>query len=331
VKKIALADLGEFVYRDYKEPFEQLEGGYPGHPKGALLADENTGKLLCAYCGKTYDQLGSHAHHAHGLTADNYRQEVGLATYTALVSDRVRARHLIRAIRDADKWEVTRLRGRKAAAFRQDATTGIGQWRPEVLNKQGRCHAQALSVARQLALRGRLTSKELQRRGIGPKTVRVYWPGGLDELRMLVGAVTPKTVTSRRLTDEQAIQALRNLALAIGRTPRQSDLNRHGLMTAKSYHNRFGSYTEVCRRAGLVPNKFRSFGFTDEVDILVAYANDGNARRVGGSTGHGEARVLSTLHRYGYPFAPRDSSPRRMEWAADMARRLAGMPDEVAA
>ena len=89
MKKIAVGDLGEFWYGDYKEPFEQLEGAVPGYPVGVVLKDDD-GLLLCAYCGKVYKNLGNHSAKTHGMSASEYKDEVGLLRKSALVSEQLR-------------------------------------------------------------------------------------------------------------------------------------------------------------------------------------------------------------------------------------------------
>ena len=105
VKKIAVGDLGEFWYGDYKEPFEQLEGAVPGYPVGVVLKDD-AGLLLCAYCGKVYKNLGAHAAKTHGLSAKEYKDETGLLRKSALVSEQTRMMASASALRDAGGWPI---------------------------------------------------------------------------------------------------------------------------------------------------------------------------------------------------------------------------------
>lgn len=51
---------------------------------GAL--DIEDGKLVCHECGKTYQQLATHAFGAHGISADQYREKHGLGRTTRLVA-----------------------------------------------------------------------------------------------------------------------------------------------------------------------------------------------------------------------------------------------------
>lgn len=46
-------------------------------------------KLKCKICGKSYDHLGSHIFHFHGITAREYKEEFELPYKMALISDKV--------------------------------------------------------------------------------------------------------------------------------------------------------------------------------------------------------------------------------------------------
>ena len=117
-----------------------------------------------------------------------------------------------------------------------------------------------------------------------------------------------------------------NLASELGRTPSASDIRRYGLPSLHAYRNRFGSYSDACKSAGLVSNQPSpgSESPYDQIAILNAYATSGSALRAGHALGISESAVLNCLHRYGFPFPPYYRGVGRREWAADMAQRLAG-------
>lgn len=327
MKKIAVGDLGEFWYGDYKEPFEQLEGGVPGHPVGVVLKADN-GKLLCAYCGKTFDNLGLHAQQTHGMTARQYKDEVGLLQKSALVSERVRQVNIARELRRrANKtWP---LEGHEPTGrTRRDGRAKSPANPAERLNKTGRCYAQVLAVARSLASKNRLTGSELRKHGIWEHVVRRYF-GDIYALQRLVGAKS----SIKRLTNTQLLTALRALAEEIGRTPTGSDLRRFGLPDANTFASHFGSYSEACRRAGLDPNLPVALDNELEIKVLVSYATLGSILRVAKHLGLGQDRVSDVLHRYGFPYPDVGGYglvSLRRQWAADMARSLAGTAQEAA-
>jgi hypothetical protein len=333
MKKIALGDLGEFWYGDYKEPFEQLDGAVPGHPVGVVLKDDE-GKVLCAYCGKTFDSLASHVK-AHGMTGREYKAEVGLLKGSALVSERVRVGHLAKLVQRRDpRMGVHNFKGRTPigrGSRSAEVGRNNGMWKAEYLNKTGRCYAQVLAVGRTVMNEtGRLSEKELGRHGIHPNTVRAYF-GDMDGYRRAVGLAP---VNFHRWTDMELLGALRNLAMELGRAPSASDARRYGLPAVRSYQRAFGSWADAHRRAGLIPNLPVPHDNLD-LSVLVAYATLGNLGLVARHLHVRYDRAEEVFSRYGAPFAVntphgRDSSMRR-EWAADMARRLSGSSEGAAA
>lgn len=325
MRKIAVGDLGEFWYGDYKEPFEQLEGGVPGHPVGVVLKDD-AGKLLCAYCGKTFDNLGSHVSKTHGMPAATYKAEVGLLSKSALISEAVRRKRIaqgLRNVRDGkvfdgmktkSQWPQGKpqpLRGRKSPAYT-----------PERLNKTGRCMAQVLTVARQIvAQRGRVSQADLSRHGIGPKTIAAYF-GDIDGLRKVVGG-------ARRLTDEQVLTALRSLAEKLGRTPAASDMRRYGMPSKGLYEKRFGSWNTACQKAGLVPNLTVSRDESLDSAILTAYSITGSIHKVAASVGSDATTVCRILRLHGVELRPGPWADRKAQrdWAATVAARIEGLEE----
>lgn len=320
MKKIAVGDLGEFWYGDYKEPFEQLEGGVPGHPIGVILKDD-TGRLLCAFCGRTYENLGNHARQKHGLPAATYKEEVGLLQGSALVSERLRVKSLHDARRrnlGSSPERMLEIRTLRGHARSYSLRT------PERLNKTGRCYSQILEVGRSiLRAGGRINRSSLRRHGIGTHPVLAYF-SSLDEYRDAVGA--PR-VGRRPWSDQQLLDGLLTLANKIGRTPSQSDLRRYGLPHWKTFYHHFGSYSEACRRVGLDPNLPVPDGRNLDIAALVAYATTGSARRAARLVPMNATRIEHLFHRLGAPFVIYGhggvNSKARREWAGEMAKRLA--------
>jgi hypothetical protein len=336
VKKIAVGDIGEFWYGDYKEPFEQLEGAVPGYPVGVLLKDDD-GKLLCAYCGKTYDSLGKHVSTTHGLPPKDFKREIGLLQKSSLRSERARLRSSARAAQMVDSTgrpSILKHLAKAHEARRASYGPNKPMRTPEVLNRTGRCYSQLLAVGRAILREdGRVSGRTLRKRGINETAVLAFWDS-LDDFRRAVGdSYRPPR---RGWTDQQLIAALRALAAKIGRTPRLSDLSRYGLPVENTFRKHFGSYAEACRRAGLDPNLPHAVTTEGFVEFLVAYATLGNIRKASQLTGVAEKRAVALFASLGAPFAPntpagRDSAARRA-WAAEMARRLAGTaPESVAA
>lgn len=333
MKTIAVGDLGEFWYGDYKEPFEQLEGAVPGYPKGAVLIEPGTEKLLCALCGKTASHLGNHVRSAHGLPAPEYKDQVGLLRGSSLVSEPVRQAMVANGRRRAAQadWSDWVASGQARRVGR--ATYGArNKRRPEALNKTGRCLVQIIEVARAVHREhGYVSYKRMRKAGIPQAAMQPY--GGLRRIAQYAGighrAQVPK------YHDEMLLTMLRELAVSLGRTPGDSDLKRYGLPSHQTYANHFGRYSVACERAGLISNLPTPIGHDDEVAILVGYATTGSVQRVATACHRGTASVRAVLGRYDVPMpgvnAPHASREAARTWAAEVARRVAGWPADKAA
>lgn len=327
MRKIAVGDLGEFWYGDYKEPFEQLEGGIPGHPVGVVLKDDS-GKLLCAYCGKTYDNLGSHTVKVHGMSADAYKSEVGLLSKSALVSEKGRQRRIATGLR-------LHASGKMFNGKRVDPTvpgeTGqrrkgkdSNQWTPEYLNKTGRCRAQVLAVARSESKSGKLHYRALAKHGIGRTTVELYF-GSIENLCALIGV---RRLRPHKYDDRELLDALRNLARELGRSPTNSDLRRFGLPTHRTFMKRWGTWHDTLRAAGLAPSVVLPVGREDEdyvVDVLSRYAAGQTATRIAHDLHTSIIRISAIFDRYGISlgFGPNNADRRRR--AGIIAANISGV------
>lgn len=317
MKKIALGDLGEFWYGDYKEPFEQLEGGVPGHPVGVVLKDD-AGRVLCAYCGKTFESLGPHVRRAHGMSGKEYKQEVGLLMKSSLVSEKLRVRLVSRIMKRIENGTAPVLdskprgnpdnRGRKS-----------GKWAPEALNLTGRCYSQVIAVAQSISREtGRITYPELKKRGIGKKLVRAYFTD-LKTLQVISGA----KVGRPSYTDDELKNMLVSLASEIGRTPSKSDIVRYGL-PMNTLARRWGGYSKACAAAGLDPN-LRAPAESFRGRVMVAYSITPTIRDVCRSLGVSQKTVEKALRFYGFPFSvSHGTEDTRRAWAAGVLAQERG-------
>jgi hypothetical protein len=330
VKQIALPGIGEFWYGDYKEPFEQLEGAVPGHPVGVLLKDDD-GKPVCAYCGKAFDNLGQHTRHTHGLHAREYKDAVGLLHKSALVSERLRAASIRGSQLRRIKYGAPKIAPRRQTASELAMARHAAHWSPEILNRTGRCYAQVLATARAVQREhGRVTRHLMHRRGIYDRTIEVYF-GSWQHLQRLLGVPEQR----RQWTRQELLVGLRSLAEKLGRTPAQSDLRRYGLPTDKPYRRTFGSYAAACEAAGLPVNIPVPAEGDEAIRALNAYAVTGTFKKAAAISSVGSPAIAKLFARYGCPYPPFGGNPQiaraRREWAAEMARRLAGTASESAA
>lgn len=350
MKKIAVGDLGEFWYGDYKEPFVQLEGAVEGYPQGVLVKADD-GKLLCAYCrdeskpigqrGRTFHNLGNHARLKHGLPAPAYKRAVGLLQGSALVSERERMRSTALGFRRLALGQMPPIspKGTWAGGDMTHRPNGRADTvrTPEWLNKTGQCAAQMLAVCRSIQASGeRVTHRALRARGISEKVVnRLY--GDINGLRREVDESPGQFVgmgRGHKWTRNSLLALLRNLAAALGRTPARSDLRRYGLPATTTFANYFGSYKAACRAAGLPVNvpMPKPDDPDEDLRIVASFASLGSIDGVARRQGISFDRAVRILARYGIEGVHWRSRRRGevMDRAAEIARHLAGWPDEIA-
>ncbi len=88
------APSGNVTFYNYKEPLMKFEEGYGF--MGALVFDTESKKIQCHFCGEWFNTLGNHLHREHAMTADFYKQSVGLNKSTALVNEEIREKLIAR-------------------------------------------------------------------------------------------------------------------------------------------------------------------------------------------------------------------------------------------
>jgi hypothetical protein len=331
----------EFVFPDYKEPLVQLKGAVPGYMRGTLPYAVSDGRLPCAFCdpSKThhlaggrpadnlFDWLGKHVASAHGLSAQQYRDAIGLMGTTPLVSRRFAMKRRSSALAhgldrnfkgNLGRPSATTLEARRAARRSNSVS-------PESLNKRGVCRDQLLDVAKRLAKTngGVLRAADLARQGISSWPLRHHGWATIRALALEVGAVAQ----TRNWTHAELRRAFRELAERLGRIPSSTDLRlANGTASPTTYLLRFGSLTETARRCGLPSNLPRPLAEGDDIDILNRFAIGGNYRRVAQNVHRTQADVLIVLLKYGVTPSLVEAERRKAQaWAAEMARRLAGV------
>ena len=310
--QVITIDGTQYWYTHYKAPFRQLPGALPGCPIGVPVVDE-FGKLLCPYCkpARTFDNLSKHVGPAHAETASQFRARAGWMSSTPLMSARLLARH-------AENLR-SRVARPGATPFRYNGPrpstpTTNGKLTPEWANKYGHCQDQIAAVAKSLHAKGQLDRPHLRAQHINEPSI-VRWFGSREAFIEQFGWDGRRRV--RKWTDEALLGELREQARLLGRTPTQAELG--GL--AVSLHKHFGSLAQAVTLVGLEPRPKGAFK-NDRAGILRAYAALGEPGEVGRTLGCGRVRVMYVLNSLGFPGS---SDPHRREWAAEMAKRLAGV------
>jgi len=342
----------DFVFPEYKEPLVQLKGAVKGYMRGTLPYALADGRLPCAFCDPSvpiHRVRGSHGYRRdnlfdyltvhvrrHGMSPQEYRDAIGLLRSTKLMSRRARlilSGALLQSGRmgagDASPMHTPESVARQAASKR-----GLSE-NAEHQNKRGVCHAQILAVARGLAKDngGVLRSADLIRQGIQIPTLHHAGFSSVRALAVGVGARRPEAWN--RWTDADLLRAFRELAERLGRTPTQKELGgANGTASGSAYFTHFGGLEEVCRRLGLPSNSSRPVTLGDEIDILNHYATTGRISRVIQATHRSQDHVTQILDKFGvltYRGSGHEAERRKArEWAAEIARRLAGTEEMTA-
>ena len=339
----------DFVFTDYKEPLVQLKGAVKGYMRGTLPYALADGRLPCAFCDPSkkhassstrpgsskrdnlFDDLSKHVRPAHGHSAQQYREDIGLMRSTRLVSRRVRVAGSASArARGLGRCDIWRLSQTASSVAKRNARSHERSLAPESLNKRGVCPDQVRAVATSLARAngGVLRNADLMRQGVYAWTLRRNGWSGIRALALEIGAKYVNT----RWTDAEMLRAFRELAGSLGRTPRAGDLGHaNGTPSHPTYYEKFGSLTEVARLCGLPPNLPRPVREGDEIDMLNQFAVLGGILRAARACHFPERSVRSVLAKYGVPILPNGVGSRHPEaerakaraWAAEIAQRLA--------
>ena len=347
----------EFVIDPYKEPLVQLPGAIKGYMRGTLPYAVSDGRLPCAFCDpglprrKTrgglgrdvpndhlYHNLSLHVRLAHGLSPREYRDRIGLLTKTKLVSaalsSTISANVPTRFVAYA-KEHGSEAAARGRAAFRRPVHDVRLEWgaTPERLNKLGVCRDQIIAAVRAAAKAndGKVRQADLVRMGIWGSSIRRFFP----DMRAVCAAAGVAYAGKPNWTDAEMLRAFRDLADKLGRTPTQKEMgSRFGMPSNCTYQTRFGGLSEVARRAGLPTNLPIPITFGDEIEILNRYAIGQNLADIAHAIRKWPPLVSAVVTKYGVPVVAGGSHAKRQEaraYAATIARRLAGMPDEATA
>lgn len=90
------APSGSVMLYNYKEPFMDFVGGY-GY-EGVLLFDAEEETVQCHFCGDWFTYLPNHLHREHAMSADIYKEKVGLARTSVLIGEKHRAKLIAKGL-----------------------------------------------------------------------------------------------------------------------------------------------------------------------------------------------------------------------------------------
>lgn len=245
---------------NYKEPFMDFNGGYGF--QGVLLFDGASDKIQCHFCGKWFLHLSGHIG-LHGLRADEYKQEVGLAPTTALIGETVRekliANGLEKRVRNLQPCtEVSQeTRDKISATLKRNVT--------ELQNKRGTCPLQLIDRLRALYADLGRTPKNSECT-FYTTLVNVY--GTFEEACNIAGIpYRRKGETLPKYTKKDAVEWVRSYFDTYNKLPRYTDalkMGKKGIFKNK----KLGEWKEIVDEAVTGDGKYRkirSYQFSKSV------------------------------------------------------------------
>lgn len=246
-KTIAYAEApsGMVTFYNYKEPFMEYEAGYGF--TGVLLMDAQTGDIQCHLCGEWMEAINNrHLRGKHGITAAEYKIEVGLNQNTALISEK----HRDKLVRNGTgRFNNIRKGKKKTEAEIEKIRAGLKNYQAsmEAKNNQATCPAQLIDRIKKLAseLNRTPTAAECK---FFPTVVKVFgsWKAAIQRAgltpRMNGQNVHRLNHTKFEFTQDGMIGMLRAFKERWDREPSKSDLTRNLLPSASKFSKMFGSW-----------------------------------------------------------------------------------------
>lgn len=241
------------IFYGYKEPLRKFEGGY-GY-LGVLSYDKSKGKVQCHLCGLLFRMINNgHLGRIHGITAREYKEKTGLSQMTALMGEETREKIITTRGHNPNCAEVLKeaqkKRRERLANGDKDLQSGF-KMSLEVRNKRGTCPDQLLDkISKTIKSYGRVvTADEFKKFHHGRFLGSVYRTYGTWEHALsLLGY---RSFRGKHYKEEELLEAMRNFYLVNKRTPRYSDFNRGLLPSYWTYKNKFGTFNEARKRAGV--------------------------------------------------------------------------------
>lgn len=239
------APSGMVTFYNYKEPFMEYEAGFGF--QGVLLMDASTGEVQCHPCGEWMDAINSrHLRGRHGITASEYKVEVGLNQNTALISEQ----HRDKLVRTGQaRFKNLKKGGKKTKAQIAAITAGLKAYQAsmEAKNNQATCPAQLIDRLKKLATELGRTPTVAECKFF-PTLLKVF--GTWKEACLRAGL--KHRTTGRNVhyvakgkfeyNKEVMLKMLRDFKERWDRPPSKSDLTRHLLPSSCKFAKVFGSF-----------------------------------------------------------------------------------------
>lgn len=249
------APSGAVMLYNYKEPFMRYEGGY-GY-QGVLLFDAVEEKIQCHLCGEWFAYLPYHLRREHSTSASEYKEMVGLAKTTALISEKQRALLIERGI---ERFKNLKAPQKRSEETKKKISESLKNFRREHENKRGTCPEQLIDRLK----------KKYEELGHTPGRIRgtdkremdkhIYTKvfGSFERACELAGIPYHKPGDTRKrgkpmeslTTREELLGYLGKFKEINGRDVSRSDIRRGLIPSESRYKKEFGSLKKALKIMG---------------------------------------------------------------------------------
>jgi hypothetical protein len=221
--------------------------------RGALEVSHDGDQIKCHECGGWFENLNSHIHGAHALTASEYKKKHGLKQGSVLIGESARLALIAGSVKrkhsldTAIKKAQTTIAAMRAAGFKPKH----GVMSVERRNQHGNCAAQIAYDLRVLCEKlGRTpTIQEVRQSGINYDILCEKYGTVQEAVKIVIGSL-PRKQATRWYSNDELIAMLKAFGKTHKRPPFRSDLRRGMLPNVGTFQKRFGSWNNALKLAG---------------------------------------------------------------------------------
>lgn len=270
-----IAQDDQVLYYGYKEPLKKYEKGF-GYI-GVVSYSKEKDKVQCHICGRMFRNVGSHSALNHKISAEKYKEMIGLGQNTALVGEGTRTL-LITAHKDIPSFSQKGKSKKQIVSHmkkmsKNGVTKGKGSrkssWTLERRNEEGLCPDQLIDRIIKLTekLGERPTAKQYaEEYGSFSSIITVY--GTWNKALEIAGIDTYTKEKGMRSDPQYLLENMRMFYQKYERTPRQSDMRRGLLPNHQIYNKVFGTLNRARQLAG-IPVLLRVGGYRNYEEAMI--------------------------------------------------------------
>lgn len=294
------APSGHIALYKYKEPFMPFESGY-GY-EGVLMLDGDKDVIQCHFCGEWFATLQHHLKKEHNMGVSEYKDKVGLAQTTALISEGFRATLIANGDALAKRMKNLRSPHKRSQKTKDKISAGLKKHTRETQNITGTCPAQL--IARLRAKHDELGRTPKEKEITFYETLRKVW--GMKKACQIAG-IEYRPNTERiephkyKYSQEDVVLWIREYVQKNGRLPKVIEwIGRAGEHHAK----RLGGWRKLCNIAVSNEEQYQrlikqNYTKQDLISYLVEFK-----KQNGRNPSHSDCRrgVIPKYARYYYQF-----------------------------